>query len=129
MMTAYHDYIEDFETMSAWFDAWGQLIGEWWHSLGLRGQHDLWLTIGWVALVFWAWGSYRLLRRLAGYRKFGGRWYTTVEYERLMQVLWEDQQAGKRVMSHSELQALRQFRYGNTVKPIISGKGGGYFDV
>jgi hypothetical protein len=115
--------------MSVWFDAWGQLIGEWWHSLGLRGQNDLWLTIGWIALVLWAWGSYRLLRRIAGYRKFGGRWYNRAEYQQLMQVLWEDQQAGKRVMSHAELQALRQFRYGNTVKPIISGKGGGYFDV
>jgi hypothetical protein len=129
MMGAYPDLTEDIQTMSAWFDAWGQLIGEWWQSLGLRGQHDLWLTIGWVALVLWAWGSYRLLRRVAGYRKFGGRWHSAAEYERLMQVLWEDQQAGKRVMSHAELQALRQFRYGGTVKPIISGKGGGYFDV
>jgi hypothetical protein len=129
MMTAYPKTTEDAGTMSIWFDAWSQLIGEWWQSLGLRGQHDLWLSIGWIALVLWAWGSYRLLRRLAGFRRFGGRWHNAVEYQRLMQVLWEDQQAGKRVMSHAELKALREFRYGNTVKPIISGKGGGYFDV
>lgn len=105
--------------MSGWLDAWGQLIGDWWSSLGLRGQRDLWLSVGWVALVLWAWSSYRILRRLAGQRKFGGRWYKEAEYERLMQVLWEDQQAGKRVMSHAELQALREYRYGNTIKPSL----------
>ncbi len=115
--------------MGGWFDAWGQLVGGWWQSLGLRGQYDLWLTVGWVALVFWIWGSYRLLRRLAGYRKFGGRWYNASEYEKLMQVMWEDQHAGKRVMSHAELKALREYRYGKSVKPVVSGKRGGYSDV
>lgn len=115
--------------IGSWLDAWGRLIGDWWRSLGPQGQQDLWLATGWVVLVLWAWGSYRLLRRIAGYRKFGGRWYDADEYRRLMQVLWEDQKAGKRVMSHAELQALREFKYGNAVKPILSGKGGGYFDV
>ena len=115
--------------MSDWFDPWGQLISEWWRSLGLRGQNDLWLSIGWIALVLWAWGSYRLLRRIAGHRKFGGRWYDAGEYQRLMQVLLEDQKSGKRVLSHTEIRALREFRYGNSVKPIVSNKGGGYFDT
>jgi len=110
--------------MGAWFAAWGQLIGQWWQSLGLRGQHDLWLTIGWVFLVLWAWGSYRLLRHLAGHRKFGGRWYKEGEYARLMQVLLEDQQAGKRVMSAAELRALREYRYGRSARPITPDRGG-----
>jgi hypothetical protein len=107
----------------------GQMIEDWWQSLGFRSQNDLWLTVGWVALVLWAWGSYRLLRHLAGYRRFGGRWYDRTEYELLMQVLLEDQQAGKRVMTHIELKALREYRYGKKVKPIVANKGGGYFDV
>lgn len=128
-MTAYLGISEDAGVISIWFEAWSQLIGEWWQALGPRGQHDLWLSVGWIVLVLWAWGSYHLLRRMAGFRRFGGRWHNAAEYQRLMQVLWEDQQAGKRVMSHAELKALREFRYGKTVKPIISGKGGGYFDV
>ena len=32
-------------------------------------------------------------------------------------------------MSPVELKALREFRYGDTVKSILTGKGGGYFDV
>jgi hypothetical protein len=115
--------------MDALFGPLGNVISEWWRSLGLRGQNDLWLSIGWIALVLWAWGSYRLLRRIAGHRKFGGRWYDAVEYQRLMEVLIEDQQAGKRVLSPAELRAVREFRYGKSVKPIISGKGGGYFDA
>jgi hypothetical protein len=129
MMIAYPRGQEDIEAMDILLASIGEMINSWWQSLGFRGQNDLWLTIGWVALVLWAWGSYRLLRRLAGYRRFGGRWYDRTEYERLMQVLLEDQQAGKRVLSHIELQALREFRYGKKMKPIVSGKGGSYFDV
>lgn len=115
--------------MDIWLDSWAQLIREWWQSLGPRGQQDLWLTIGWVALVLWVWGSYRILRHVAGYRKFGSRWYDRAEYTKLMQVLWEDQKAGKRVMTHAELHALRKFRYAGAVKPLIGKKrGGGYFD-
>lgn len=112
----------------SWFGPVRQLLAEWWRSLGLTGQEYVWLTVGAVGLVAWAWLSYRILRRLAGHRKFGGRWYRRDEYERLIQVLWEDQQAGLRVMSHAELQAIRQYKYGKTVKPLLSGKGGGYFD-
>lgn len=114
---------------SGWFDGIGQLIGSWWQSFGLKAQHDLWLTAGWVMLVIWVWLCYRLLRRLAGHRKFGGRWYNETEYRRLIEVLAEDQKAGQRVMSHEELRALREYKYGNSMKPILSRKGGGYFDV
>ena len=113
----------------SWLARWHQLIVGWWRSLGLVGQEYVWLAAGAVCLSIWAWVSYRVLRHLAGYRKFGGRWYNRAEYERLIQVLWEDQQAGLRVMSHAELQAIRHYKYGASVKPLLSGKGGGgYFD-
>jgi len=100
-----------------------------WRSLGDDGRLDVWLGAGMIGMVCWAGCAYLILRRLAGHRKFRGRWYSEAEYDRLMQVLWQDQQAGTRVMSRQELEALRRFRYGGSLKPILTGKGGGYFDV
>jgi hypothetical protein len=99
-----------------------------WQALDGETQLAIWLAAGAVGLLLWAWASYRLLRRLAGHHRFRGRWFNGAEYQRLMQVLWEDQQQGTRVMSHAELRALRAYRYGKSVKPLLAGKGGGYFD-
>lgn len=109
-----------------------QLLGavvDAWRSLGVDEQLSVWIVAGIVGLAVWAGAAYRILRRLAGHRKFQGHWYGEAEYARLMQVLLEDQQAGGRVMSREELEALREFRYGSDLKPILTGKGGGYFDV
>lgn len=111
--------------VQAWFDGIGQLIADWWLSLGIKGQNDLWLTVGWVMLVLWAWTSYRVMRRLAGHRKFGGRWYEETAYARMIEALAEDQQTGRRDLSHSELQALRDYRHRNAVRPIASGRPSG----
>lgn len=100
-----------------------------WQALGDDERLYLWSAAGIVGVAIWAWSAYLILRRLAGHRKFQGRWHDEAEYARLMQVLWEDQQAGLRVVSREELEALREFRYGNDLKPILTGKGGGYFDV
>jgi hypothetical protein len=101
----------------------------WWQSLGDDARLYVWLAAGIIGVATWAGLAYAILRRLAGQRKFQGRWYNETEYARLMQVLWEDQQSGARVMSRIELKALREFKYGDAVKPILTGKGGGYFDV
>jgi hypothetical protein len=106
-----------------------QGVLNWWQSLGDEGRLYAWLASGGVGLLIWAGLAYLILRRLAGHRWFQGRWYDEAEYARLMQVLWEDQQSGARVMSRVELKALREYRYGGAVKPILTGKGGGYFDV
>jgi len=110
--------------VQAWFDGMGQLIAGWWQSLGIKGQNDLWLTVGWVMLVLWAWTSHRVLRHLAGHRKFGGRWYNEAEYEQLIQGLAEDKQAGRRDMNDAELQALREYKLRKAGKPILSRKDG-----
>ena len=104
------------------------LLG-WWHAASDEVRLAVWLVAGIIGLVAWFVIAYLALRRLANHRKFGGRWYSAPEYGRLMQVLWEDQQAGTRVMSPTELRALRKFRYGGKVKSILADKGGGYFDV
>ena len=115
--------------MPAWLNqSWAALIDAW-QSLGDEGHWYVWLTAGIAGIVIWAAAAYLSLRRLAGHRKFGSRWYDEAEYAQLMQVLWEDQQAGTRVMSRQELRALRSYRYGHDLKPILNGKGGGYFDV
>jgi hypothetical protein len=100
-----------------------------WQSLGDDGQFYVWLAAGVVGIAIWLWAAHLILRRLARHRKFGGRWYGEAEYAQLMQVLWQDQHAGSRVMSREELKALRDYRYGDSLKPILTGKGGGYFDV
>jgi hypothetical protein len=100
-----------------------------WQSLDGEVRLIVWLALGVVGIAVWAGFAYVILRRLAGHRKFRSRWYRQAEYARLMQVLWEDQQAGLRVMSRQELKALREFRYGDSLKPILTGRGGGYFDV
>lgn len=112
-----------------WSDEGFLSLTAWWQALGDDGRWAIWLGIGLLGLVLWSSLTYLILRRLAGHRKFQGRWYNETEYARLMQVLWDDQQAGARVMSRAELTALREFRYGAAVKPILGGKGGGYFDV
>lgn len=112
-----------------WSDQGFLSLASWWQALGYDIHFGLWSGFGLLALVLWSWLGYVVLRRLAGHRKYQGRWYDEAEYARLMQVLWDDQQAGTRVMSRSELTALREFRYGPTAKPILKGKGGGYFDV
>lgn len=99
-----------------------------WQALDGDTRTALWLAAGAIGLILWAWISYRLLRRLAGHHRFRGRWFNRTEYQRLMQVLWEDQQQGTRVMSHAELKALRAYKYGKSVKPLLAGRGGGYFD-
>jgi hypothetical protein len=115
--------------MQVWLTQVFQDALNWWQSLGDEGQLYAWLAGGGVALLIWGWLAYVILRRLAGHRKFQGRWYNESEYAKLMQVLWEDHQSGARVMSRVELKALREYKYGGTVKPILTGKGGGYFDV
>jgi hypothetical protein len=104
------------------------LVGAW-RSLDADGRLHAWLAAGALGIIAWAWSAYLILRRLAGYRKFHRRWYSREEYARLMALLWQDQQSGSRVMSRQELEALRAFRYGSRLKPILSNKGGGYFDV
>jgi hypothetical protein len=99
-----------------------------WQALDSNAQVAVWWGAGAVGVIVWAWLAYWLLRRLAGHRRFRSRWFTEAEYHRLMQVLWEDQQEGARVMSHAELAALREYKYGGTVKPLLARKGGGYFD-
>jgi hypothetical protein len=115
--------------MQVWLTQVFQDALNWWQSIGDDGQLYAWLAGGGGALLIWGWLAYVILRRLAGHRKFQGRWYSEAEYAQLMQVLWEDQQSGVRVMSRIELKALREYKYGGTVKPILTGKGGGYFDV
>ena len=67
----------------------------WWQTLSdetrLRGLARRRPSSAWIV---WCLIAYLSLRRLAGHRKFQGRWYNEAEYARLMQVLWEDQQAG-----------------------------------
>ena len=104
-------------------------IQSWWQAMGDAERWLIWMASGLLGLTLWGVVSYLVLHRLAGHRRFQGRWYSRAEYAQLMQVLWEDQQAGSRVMSRAELSALRHYRYGHAVKPILSGKGGGYFDV
>jgi hypothetical protein len=115
--------------MPAWLGHTLGAVSDVWRSLGDDGQFYAWLATGVAGIAVWTWAAHAILRRLAGHRKFRGRWYGESEYARLMQVLWEDQQAGTRVMSREELNALRDYRYGDSLKPILTGKGGGYFDV
>ena len=100
-------------------------LAAWWSSLGPAGAYYAWLGGGIVALLAWAWFSYRLLRRLAGHRKLRGAWHSEARYLELMQLLHEDQEAGRRVLSYEEIEALRRYRYGGTVKDVIRHKGTG----
>jgi hypothetical protein len=115
--------------MPAWLNQTLSAVVDAWQSLGDDWRFLVWLAAGIVGVVLWTWVAYVILRRLAGHRKFGRRWYGKAEYAQLMHVLWEDQQAGVRVMSRDELKALRDYRYGGDLKPILTGRGGGYFDV
>lgn len=112
-----------------WLTAQLAAVQRFWQSLGSDMQTILWLAIGVLGLMTWAWAAHRVLRHLAGHHRFQGRWFNDADYRRLMQVLQEDQERGHRVMSSTELHALRQFKYGKAVKPLLAGRGGGYFDA
>lgn len=99
----------------------------WWDSLGPSGPYFAWVIGGVCLFAGWAWISYRILRRVAGHRILRGAWYNDAQYRQLMQLLHEDQQSGRRVLSYEEIAALRKYRYGDTVKDVIGHKGTGYF--
>ena len=97
--------------------------------LGPDAARWAWVGAGIALALVWCWAAYRILRRLLGHRRFRGTWYSAASYGQLMQVIWEDQQSGHRVLSHEERTALREFMYGRDLKPVIRNRGGGYFDV
>lgn len=107
---------------------WWYLIVAWWDSLDPNARLFAWMAGGVVMLALWAWLAYRVLRRVAGHRRLRGAWYNDAQYRELMQLIHEDQQSGRRVLSHEEIAALRKYRYGNTVKDIMQHKGTCYFD-
>ena len=108
---------------------WLTVISTWaidgWNSLGPHGPYYLWLASGGVGLAISLVVFSRLGRALLGHRKFRGRWFNPEQYRHLMQLLHEDQM-NNRVLAHHELQALRDFKYGNSVKPLFDQKYGGY---
>lgn len=99
----------------------------WWVSLGPDGPYYLWLASGVAGLLVWAWISHRLIRRLCGHRKLRGTWHNEARYREIMKMLHEDQERGRRVLSYEEIEALRRYRYGGTVKDVIRHKGAGLY--
>lgn len=111
--------------LTAWFTQAQHQALAWFSALGPDGPYYLWLGGGLLVLLVWLGIAYRLLRRLAGYRKLRGAWHSEARYRELMQLLHEDQEAGRRVLSFEEIEALRRYRYGGTVKDVIRHKGTG----
>lgn len=110
---------------SHWLAGFLQPLLQAWAALGPEGPYYLWLGGGLLVLLVWLAIAYRLLRRLAGYRKLRGAWHSEARYRELMQLLHEDQEAGRRVLSFEEIEALRRYRYGGTVKDVVRHKGTG----
>jgi hypothetical protein len=107
-------------------DALHQIAG-WRGSLGPSERYILWLGAGIIGLLVWAWVSHRVIRWLAGHKKLRGSWYSPQRYHQLMQMLHEDQAAGRRVLSFEEIAALRKYLYGNKVRDIGLHRSTGYF--
>ena len=115
--------------MAALWDNLGRQVLALLQAMGPRAAEMIWLAGGILLLLAWLWLAHRVIRRLLGHHRYRGTWYSAEQYRKLMQALWDDQQTGRRVLSHTELHALRTYLYGTGLKPIVRGKGGGYFDA
>lgn len=89
-----------------------QLAIDYWKSLGPLGPYYLWLFSGAAGFLLWLVISYRIMRKLMGHRRFRGTWYNAHQFQQLVNILNEDQESGRRVMQHDEIELLRQWKYG-----------------
>ena len=103
---------------------WGVLVGVW-GKLPDDVRYYTWagtgLALGVGFLIWWhAW-----FRRLLGYRKHRGTWYTEKQYAELMQIL--DESSKVRVLLHADMVALRQWKHGDVKAVFGDNPYGGYF--
>lgn len=98
-------------------------LNRWWlelHAFALRywsvldssQQFYVWLSSGALFFLAWGWFSYHVIRRTMGHRRMHGRWYNPLEWEQLMQMLFEQQMAN-RVLHWEEISALREYKTGS----------------
>ncbi len=84
----------------------------------LLGANGLWLWYLWfgsgvLGAIFFVAFAYWLIHRLLGHRKWRGTWYSERQFAELVQILWEDQCRGHRVMRHDEIKLLRKWQTGS----------------
>lgn len=102
------------------------LVTDWWHALDFSYRYYAWLAAGVALLLLWLYASHRLMRRILGHRKWRDSWYTESEYQELINILYEDQRSGSRVMQHDEIEALRDWMYGSSFRSLGLDKRDGY---
>lgn len=110
-----------------WWDQVLKSVDTVWHSLGPQEVYMLWIGAGILGGLVWLFIAYRVIRRALGHRKFMGTWYNAVQFQELINVLAEDQARGHRVMRHEEIELLRRWQFGNSVKPIFGKQRNSYY--
>jgi len=95
-------------------------------GLGANGLWYLWFGAGVLGAVCFLVFAYWLIRRLLGHRKWRGTWYSASQFAELVQILWEDQCRGHRVMRHDEIKLLRKWQTGS-VKGLGFDRIAGYY--
>lgn len=88
------------------------------HELTQSYAFEIWLGVGVVGLIAWGYFSHLLIRKLLGHRKWRGTWYTEFELQELVNILWEDQASGHRVMRRDEIELLREWTQGKDYKGL-----------
>lgn len=102
------------------------LAADWWHSLGYAAHYYMWLGSGVVGFLVWLYFGHMLMRKLLGHRKWRGTWYNEHQYQELINILFEDQASGRRVMRHDEISALRDWTQGERFRGLGLDKSDGY---
>jgi hypothetical protein len=98
----------------------------WLLSLDPNTFRTLWIAIGVIGLSIWIYAAYRLARFALFHRRFRGTWYTPEQYQALVNILSEDQNSGRRVMQHDEINLLREWQLGKHYKGLGNDKRNEY---
>lgn len=81
----------------------------WWHSLGPAGPYYVWLASGILGLLFWAWLSYLLIRRLLGHKKIHGVWFKPGQIDPVLDRLELSEKSGT-ILHARDVDLLDKYR-------------------
>lgn len=104
-----------------------KVAADYWQALSFDTRYTIWMVLGVVLLASGLYVAYRFFRAALGHRKFRGTWYSSADFQSLLNRLLTDQRESNRVLQYDELQLIRKALLPSRFKPIHKNRYGGYF--